>query len=74
MATRLADLDVDLTTRGHLERGLEHLSEQFAGTFPPETVERYMAESLERLSGARMQHFVPLLVHRFARERLRALG
>ncbi len=74
MATRLADLDVDLTTRGHLERGLEHLSDEFAGTFSSETVERYMAESLEGLSGARMQNFVPLLVHRFARERLRALG
>jgi arsenate reductase (thioredoxin) len=74
MATRLAELDVDLTTRGHLERGLEHLSDEFAGTFSPETVERYMAESLQGLSGARMQNFVPLLVHRFARERLRALG
>jgi protein-tyrosine-phosphatase len=74
MATRLDDLDVDLITRGHLERGRDHLSDEFAGTFSPETVERYMAESLEGLSGARMQNFVPLLVHRFARERLRALG
>jgi protein-tyrosine-phosphatase len=74
MATRLAELDVDLTTRGHVERGLDHLSEEFAGTFSRGTVERYMAESLEGLSGARMQQFVPLLVHRFARERLRALG
>jgi protein-tyrosine-phosphatase len=74
MATRLAELDVDPITRGHLERGLDQLSEEFAGTFSPETVQRYMAESLERLSGARMQNFVPLLVHRFARERLRALG
>jgi arsenate reductase (thioredoxin) len=74
MATRLADLDVDLITRGHLERGLDRLSEEFAGTFSHETVERYMAESLEGLARARMQNFVPLLVHRFARERLRALG
>jgi len=74
MATRLADLDVDLTTRGHLDRGLDHLIDEFAGTFSRETVERYMAESLEDLPGARMQNFVPLLVHRFARERLRALG
>jgi arsenate reductase len=74
MATRLADLDVDLTTRGHLDRGLDHLTDEFARTFSRETVERYMAESLEGLSGARMQNFVPLLVHRFARERLRALG
>jgi protein-tyrosine-phosphatase len=33
-----------------------------------------MAESLEQLSAARFEDFVPLFVHRFARERLRALG
>ena len=33
-----------------------------------------MAESLEALGGARLKNFVPLFVHRFARERLRALG
>jgi arsenate reductase len=74
MATRLADLDVDLITRGHLERGLERLTDEFAGTFSPETVERFMAESLEALGGARLKDFIPLFVHRFARERLRALG
>jgi arsenate reductase (thioredoxin) len=74
MATRLADLDVDLITRGHLERGLEHLADEFAGKFSAETVERCMAESLEALGGARLKNFVPLFCHRFARERLRALG
>ncbi len=74
MAIRLADLDVDLITRGHLEKGLDHLGDEFAGTFSAETVERYMAESLEALGGARLKDFVPLFVHRFARERLRALG
>ena len=74
MPTQLRELDVDLITRGHLERGLENLYDEFAGTFSAETVERYMVESLEGLSKARMQNFVPLLVHRFARERLRALG
>jgi arsenate reductase len=74
MATRLVDLNVDLITRGHLERGLEHLSDEFAGTFSAETVERFMAESLEALGGARLKDFIPLFVHRFARERLRALG
>jgi arsenate reductase (thioredoxin) len=74
MATRLRDLDVDLITSGHLEKGLERLSDEFAGTFSAETVERYMAESLEALGGARLKDFVPLFVHRFARERLRALG
>jgi arsenate reductase (thioredoxin) len=74
MATQLRELDVDLITRGHLEKGLEALGAEFAGTFSAETVERYMAESLEALEGARLKNFVPLFVHRFARERLRALG
>ena len=74
MATQLRDLDVDLITRGHLEKGLARLRDEFAGTFSAETVERFMAESLEALGGARLQNFVPLFVHRFARERLRALG
>jgi protein-tyrosine-phosphatase len=33
-----------------------------------------MAESLEKLGDTRLKTFVPLFVHRFARERLRALG
>jgi arsenate reductase (thioredoxin) len=74
MATTLRELDVDLITRGHLEKGLESLQQEFAGTFSAETVERFMAESLEALQGARLTQFVPLFVHRFARERLRALG
>src|SRR5918994_4080910 len=74
MATQLRELDVNLIVRGHLERGLERLTEEFAGKFSPETVERYMAESLQALQGARFEDFVPLFVHRFARERLRALG
>jgi len=74
MATQLRELEVDLITRGHLEKGLSTLRAEFAGIFSPETVERYMAESLEALGGARLKEFVPLFVHRFARERLRALG
>ena len=74
MATQLRELDVNLIVRGHLERGLEKLTAEFAGTFSAETVERYMAESLQALQGARFEDFVPLFVHRFARERLRALG
>jgi arsenate reductase (thioredoxin) len=74
MATTLRDLDVDLITRGHLEKGLERLRDEFAGTFSAETVERFMAESMQALGGARVKDFVPLFVHRFARERLRALG
>jgi arsenate reductase len=74
MANQLADLEVDLITRGHLEKGLATLRSEFAGIFSAETVERYMAESLEALAGSRLKQYVPLFVHRFARERLRALG
>ena len=74
MATRLRELDVDLVTREHLNRGLVRLCEEYAGTFSPETVERFMAESMEALSDARLKDFIPLFCHRFARERLRALG
>ncbi len=74
MATTLRELDVDLITRGHLEKGLDRLSEEFAGIFSAETIERFMAESLVALKGARFTDYVPLFVHRFARERLRALG
>jgi arsenate reductase (thioredoxin) len=74
MATTLRELDVDLITRGHLQKGLARLRDEVAGTFSPETVERLMAESLEALGGARLKNFVPLFVHRFARERLRAVG
>jgi arsenate reductase (thioredoxin) len=74
MATQLRELDVDLITRGHLEKGLDSLRAEFQGIFSAETVERFMAESLEALAGARLKQYVPLFVHRFARERLRALG
>jgi arsenate reductase len=74
MATKLAELDVDVITRNHLEKGLETLTDEFAGVFSEETVERFMAESLEQLAGSRLKDFIPLFVHRFARERLRALG
>ena len=45
------------------------------GTRPrQETIERYIAESLDLLGEARINVFVPVLAHRFARERLRALA
>jgi arsenate reductase len=74
MATKLRELDVDLITRGHLEKGLERLRDEFAGIFSAETIERFMAESLNALKRARFTDYVPLFAHRFARERLRALG
>jgi protein-tyrosine-phosphatase len=67
-------VEIDSVTRGHLERGFESLTTEFSGTFSPATIQRYVDESLDSLSGARLADFVPLFVHRFARERLRALA
>ena len=69
------ELDVNLITRGHLERGIDRAERASSpGIFSTETIERYMVESLETLPGTRFDEFVPLLVHRFARERLQALA
>jgi arsenate reductase len=67
-------MSIDAATRWHLDRQLDSLAEEFGGIFSRETIERFVAESLAGLSGARFGDFLPVLVHRFARERLRALG
>ena len=65
---------LDPEVGSHVERGIEGLVEEFRGVFSAETIDRYVDESLEQLSGARLQNFVPLFVERFSRERLRALA
>jgi protein-tyrosine-phosphatase len=51
------------------------LSLAFDGTFSPETVERFVRESYQQLAtSARVHTFLPLLVRRFAQDRLRALA
>jgi arsenate reductase len=72
----MSHLDVlDPVTRSHVERAAEALQREFAGVFSRETIARYIAESTDLLAGkARVNVFVPVLVHRFARERLKALG
>lgn len=67
-------IELDPVTRAHLDRGGESLVDEFRGIFSRETIERFVQESLESLPAARITDFVPVLVHRFARERLHALG
>ena len=52
-------------------RSIESLAEEFRGIFSLETIERYVDESVDRLSGARVVDFIPLFVHRFSREQPR---
>jgi arsenate reductase (thioredoxin) len=71
----LASLDVlDPVTRQHVEKAAAALQDEFAGVFSQETIARYIAESTDLLSGGSINVFVPVLAHRFARERLKALG
>jgi protein-tyrosine-phosphatase len=65
---------LDPVTRAHVEKAAESLESEFAGTFSRETIARYIAESVDLLGDSKVNVFVPVLAHRFARERLKALG
>ena len=57
-----------------LQISIRRLSQDFTGTFSQETVDRYVRESIEALSGARVHDYVPIFVDKFTRQRLRALA
>ena len=65
---------LDPVTQRHVENLSRGLVSEFAGTFSEQTIHRYIEESLELLGNSRINVFVPVLAHRFARERLRALA
>jgi protein-tyrosine-phosphatase len=50
------------------------VAHDFAGTFSAETVQRYVRDSQDRWADARITAYLPLMIERFARERLRALA
>jgi arsenate reductase (thioredoxin) len=58
----------------HVWRRAEILAEEFRGVFGIETIHRYIQESFDQLKRARIMDFVPVFVHRFSRDRLRALA
>jgi len=65
---------LDPVTRAHVEKAADALQDEFAGTFSRETIARYIAESVDLLRESKVNVFVPVLAHRFTRERLKALG
>ena len=65
---------LDPVTQNHVRQAAESLADEFAGVFSQETIERYIAESVDLLGGSKVNVFVPVLAHRFARERLKALA
>jgi protein-tyrosine-phosphatase len=51
------------------------LEDKFRGIFGPETIERYINDSLDQLlPNSEVVSFVPIFVERFAKDRLRALA
>jgi arsenate reductase len=70
----MPDGQLDPTSRAAFARSIEALHEEFRGIYSLETIERFVDESIDRMAGARVVDFIPLFVHRFARERLRALA
>ena len=65
---------LDPVTQHHVRQAAESLSDEFAGVFSQETIERYIADSVDLLGDSKINVFVPVLAHRFARERLKALA
>jgi arsenate reductase len=60
--------------RHHLTVVVDALARRFEGTFSRETVQRFVDDSLARFRDARITMHLPVLVERFARQRLEALG
>ena len=68
---------IELTTEEIMlvRQGAERLRHQFEGTFNVETIERYMLDSQELLhSTAKFTKWLPLLIERLTRDRLRAVA
>ena len=65
---------IDPVTQHHINQAADRLADEFKGIFSQQTIARYMAESTDLLGEARINVFVPVLAHRFCRERLKALA
>jgi len=58
-----------------LRQATDRIHRDFAGTFSAETIERFITESREQLeSRATVSTWLPVLIERFTRDRLRALA
>jgi len=55
-----------------LAHDVDQLADEFDGIYERAEIERVVDESAKQLEGAAVESFVPILAHRFARERLRA--
>jgi arsenate reductase (thioredoxin) len=64
-----------LEQRVQIKHAARRLQDEFAGTFSTETIERYITDSQTRLEvRARIATWLPVLIERFTRDRLKALA
>lgn len=73
----MSDSTVGLSPEQQLviKQAAQRLRDEFAGVFGAETIERFIAESQESLQPrANVVAWLPVLIERFARDRLRALA
>jgi arsenate reductase (thioredoxin) len=67
--------NLPLNQQNLVSHATARLEREFDGIFGPETVERFIIDSLDQLAPtAKVTTFLPLLTERFARERLKALA
>ena len=64
---------LDPVTQSHVDNAAAALASEFAGVFSEETVVRCIGESVDLLGVSSINVYVPVLDHRFARERLKHL-
>ena len=65
---------LDPITQYKIRSTAERLHDEFRGVFSTGTIERYITESTDDLSGATVVDFLPVFIWRFTRQRLRALA
>jgi arsenate reductase (thioredoxin) len=58
--------------RLHLEKDIDALTAELEGLYTRDDIEKRVYESLEDLPQAKIDEYLPVLAHRFARRRLRA--
>jgi arsenate reductase len=63
-----------LLSTAEFDRTVAALARGFKSIFGSETIARFVQEALDRWPEATVPNHLPVLAHRFARERLRALG
>ena len=66
--------EINPATAERLRTQIDDLCEEFRGVFSRETVEEIVKQSLQAMGEVRFDDFLPILVYRFSRDRLRATG